>query len=66
VGATLLAGEPIGALGGPPPAAEEFLIDASSGNASIPDKTLYIEIRRDGAPADPAGWFAFAEEDTSG
>jgi Membrane-bound metallopeptidase len=65
-GEILRAGEPLGAMGGPPPSAEEFLIDASRAEASIPTETIYIETWRDGAPADPETWFAFDSEGTSG
>lgn len=59
VGETVLEGEPIGAMGGPPPRAEEFLIEAANGNEALTRETLYIEIRESGAPVDPALWFAF-------
>ncbi len=50
--------EPIGLLGGSQPATEEFLIEASQGGGTIEQETLYIEIRKDGTPVDPAKWFA--------
>ncbi len=50
--------EPIGLLGGSQPATEEFLIEASQGGGTIDQETLYIEIREDGTPTDPARWFA--------
>ena len=50
--------EPIGLLGGSQPATEEFLIEASQGGGTIDQETLYIEIRKDGTPTDPAQWFA--------
>ncbi len=50
--------EPIGLLGGSQPATEEFLIEASQGGGTIDQETLYIEIRKDGTPTDPARWFA--------
>jgi septal ring factor EnvC (AmiA/AmiB activator) len=59
-GEALAAGEPLGAMGGPPPAADEFLIDASAMTGTIPQETLYIEVRRAGAPVDPATWFPAA------
>ncbi|MGF1659464.1 MAG: murein hydrolase activator EnvC family protein [Rubrimonas sp.] len=66
VGDVVLMGEPIGAMGGPPPASAEFLIDASRGNGTLSRESLYMELRRGGAPTDPAPWFAFAQERTSG
>jgi septal ring factor EnvC (AmiA/AmiB activator) len=65
-GDTLLAGEAFAWVGGPPPAAEEFLIDAAAGDATIPAQTIHIEIRRDGAPDDPEAWLAFSAERTDG
>ncbi len=50
--------EPIGLLGGSQPATEEFLTEASQGGGTIDQETLYIEIRKDGTPTDPARWFA--------
>ena len=50
--------EPVGLLGGSQPATEEFLIEASQGGGTIDQETLYIEIRKDGTPVDPAKWFA--------
>ncbi len=66
VGETILAGEPIGAMVGPPPASDEFLMDAAQGDEALSSESLYIEIRRDGAPIDPASWFAFPAERKSG
>ncbi|MEX2520153.1 MAG: peptidoglycan DD-metalloendopeptidase family protein, partial [Paracoccaceae bacterium] len=62
-GEVVLAGEPLGAMGGPPPAAEEFLIAATAAVETIRAETLYMEVRRGGAPADPALWFAFDNEE---
>lgn len=62
-GETVLAGEPLGAMGGPAPAAEEFLIAATATVETIRAETLYMEVRRGGAPADPALWFAFDNEE---
>jgi septal ring factor EnvC (AmiA/AmiB activator) len=56
-GELLSAGEPLGAMGGPPPVADEFLIDATAPTGTIPDERLYIELREGGAPVDPARWF---------
>lgn len=58
LGQILDQGEPVGLLGGSQPATEEFLIEASQGGGTIDQKTLYIEIRKDGTPTDPAKWFA--------
>ncbi|PKP63131.1 MAG: hypothetical protein CVT86_06010, partial [Alphaproteobacteria bacterium HGW-Alphaproteobacteria-8] len=66
VGETLVAGEALGAMGGPQRAGEEFLIDASAANGTIPAETLYIEVMRGGEPDDPAVWFALTAERTGG
>ncbi len=61
IGQILDQGAPIGLLGGNNPVAEEFLIEASEGSGTIEQETLYIEIRENGTPADPANWFAFSK-----
>ncbi|WP_340108789.1 murein hydrolase activator EnvC family protein [Pikeienuella sp. HZG-20] len=62
-GDLVLAGEAIGALGGPAPAAEEFLLAATTPVEAIGRETLYMEVRRGGAPVDPAIWFEFETEE---
>jgi septal ring factor EnvC (AmiA/AmiB activator) len=66
VGEVLLAGEPLGSLGGPPPRVEDFLIETGTEDGTLPSETLYMELRRDGVPVDPEPWFAFAVERTNG
>ncbi|MEM7270128.1 MAG: peptidoglycan DD-metalloendopeptidase family protein [Pseudomonadota bacterium] len=61
-GEAVLQGEPIGAMGGPQPKAEEFLIASSDINADESVQTLYMEIRENGEPVDPASWFALVTE----
>jgi len=51
LGQTVLAGEPIGAMG------EARLASAGPGSASAAPQ-LYIELRKDGKPVDPAPWWA--------
>lgn len=58
-GETVLAGEPLGSLGGPLPQDEEFLISGTIPVEALAPETLYIEVRRGGKPVDPAQWFAF-------
>jgi septal ring factor EnvC (AmiA/AmiB activator) len=67
-GEVLTAGEPLGAMGGPAPreGANDFLIDASALTVTLPDETLYIDLRVGGAPADPMDWFPPAEQRTNG
>ena len=61
-GALVLQGQPLGAMGGPAPEADEFLIASGEGSAALGRETLYMEIRENGAPVDPAAWFAFVTE----
>ena len=61
-GDTVLRGESLGALGGPPPETEEFLIAASTELEATPPETLYMEVRQGGEPVDPAKWFALVTE----
>lgn len=60
-GETVMAGEPLGALGALPGSIDEFLFEASAGKEAISHETLYMEARESGVPVDPASWFAFAE-----
>lgn len=69
-GEVLTAGEPLGAMGGPAaggadPGANDFLIDASALTVTLPDETLYIDLRVGGDPADPTDWFPPAEQRTN-
>jgi septal ring factor EnvC (AmiA/AmiB activator) len=61
VGETVLAGERLGALGGPLPQSEEFLLEAGGSVPQVRTTDLYLELRRSGTAVDPAPWF----EDTS-
>ena len=66
VGETVLTGERLGDLGGPIPDSDEFLLEASTDRAQIAEENLYIELRRDGQPVDPAPWFDLIEEGSGG
>ncbi len=66
VGETVLAGERLGDLGGPIPASEEFLLEASTDRDEISEETLYIELRRNGQVVDPADWFDLTKEESGG
>ncbi|MEL7466022.1 MAG: peptidoglycan DD-metalloendopeptidase family protein [Pseudomonadota bacterium] len=57
-GDVVLKGESLGALGGPAPETEEFLISTASALEALPVETLYMEVRQGGASVDPATWFA--------
>ena len=61
-GETVLEGEALGALGGPPPETEEFLIAATTEVEATPPETLYMETRQRGEPVDPARWFALVTD----
>ncbi|GIX13788.1 MAG: hypothetical protein KatS3mg118_1747 [Paracoccaceae bacterium] len=58
-GEVLEAGEPVGVLGGLQPSADGFLIDPGGDLAETRSETLYMELRQDGVPVDPAPWFRF-------
>ena len=62
IGQILDQGDPIGLLGGNAPATQDFLIEASEGGGTMEQETLYIEIRENGTPTDPANWFAFTDK----
>lgn len=66
VGETVLSGERLGGLGGPIPASDEFLLEASTDRDQIREEMLYIELRRDGEPIDPELWFDFATKGSGG
>ncbi len=57
VGQILSAGDPVGLLRGAEPAARDFLVETADGSGDIRQETLYIEIRKDRKPVDPAAWF---------
>ncbi|MEL6793983.1 MAG: peptidoglycan DD-metalloendopeptidase family protein, partial [Pseudomonadota bacterium] len=62
-GEVVLRGESLGALGGPAPETEEFLISATSALEALPVETLYMEVRQSGDPVDPAEWFALVTDE---
>lgn len=66
VGETVLTGERLGGLGGPIPASEEFLLEASTDRDQISEEMLYIELRRDGQVMDPTDWFDFTTKGRGG
>ncbi len=57
VGEAVLAGEPLGDLGGPVPSSDDFLLEATTDRDAIGVERLYMELRRGGAAVDPAPWF---------
>lgn len=60
-------GAPLGLMGGAEPSAQEFgagfVAAASQGGGAGRTETLYIELRVDGEPVDPAEWFGETRED---
>ena len=66
-GDVLSRGAPIGLMGGAEPAAEEFGADfvaaAAEGGGAGRTETLYIELRMNGEPVDPGGWFTETRKD---
>ncbi|MEM6662244.1 MAG: peptidoglycan DD-metalloendopeptidase family protein [Pseudomonadota bacterium] len=66
VGETVLAGERLGDLGGPIPASDEFLLEATTDRDEIRQETLYIELRRNGGAVDPAPWFDLTKKGNGG
>lgn len=59
-GEAVLAGEPLGDLGGPLPANAEFLLEVARDDGQIGAEALYIELRQEGVPVDPAPWFGIS------
>ncbi|MBB5516797.1 septal ring factor EnvC (AmiA/AmiB activator) [Rubricella aquisinus] len=59
-GEVILAGEPLGTLASGPTTRKDdaFLVENTGQGATVGTNTLYIELRRDGVPIDPAPWFA--------
>ncbi len=67
VGDVLPRGAAVGLMGGTEPMAEEFgasfVADAQNGGGAGRSETLYIELRVDKKPVDPAEWFTETRED---
>ena len=59
VGQEVLAGEPVGRMASKPS-------QANAGSSGGKDQRLYMEFRRNGAPIDPAPWFAVLREKANG
>jgi septal ring factor EnvC (AmiA/AmiB activator) len=58
LGEVLPRGAAVGLMGGAEADSQAFLIAPAQGGGTDSSETLYIEIRENGTPADPAGWFA--------
>jgi murein hydrolase activator len=62
VGEVLPKGAPVGLMGGSHGASDQaFLISTPQGGGAEASESLYIELRWNGAPVDPADWFAGAD-----
>lgn len=62
VGEVLVAGAPVGLMGGADPKLSAFLSDATEGGGTNRSETLYIEVRQGNTPVDPAKWFKVMKE----
>ncbi|RME16603.1 MAG: peptidase M23 [Alphaproteobacteria bacterium] len=61
IGQVLPRGSPVGLMGGTALASgEEFLITSARDGGTEASESLYLELRWNGAPVDPAEWFAGA------
>lgn len=56
-GQVIPAGTPVGLMGGSPPQAGAILSLSGEGGGTDRTETLYIEVRMDNSPVDPATWF---------
>ncbi len=62
VGEVLPKGAPVGLMGGAQVAADQaFLMSSVEGGGAQATESLYIELRHNGAPLDPAAWFVGPE-----
>ncbi|CUH23125.1 Membrane-bound metallopeptidase [Jannaschia seosinensis] len=57
-GTIVEAGASLGRVGGRLPGPVDFLRQTVTGGGASPPETLYIEVREDGSPVDPAEYFA--------
>lgn len=55
IGQVIAAGTPIGLMGGTDASGEMSIVGDGTGAART--ETLYIEVRQDNVPQDPASWF---------
>ncbi len=56
-GQVLPGGSPVGLMGGTAPGADLIIPDAPEQTGAERSETLYIEVREDNSPVDPAQWF---------
>ena len=60
-GQVIPAGTPVGLMGGSAPQAGAILSLSGEGGGTDRTETLYIEVRMDNSPVDPATWFRIGE-----
>lgn len=60
-GEVLPAGSPVGLMGGQEPQAGTIVVQSGEGAGNTRSETLYIEVRENNQPVDPALWFAMQE-----
>jgi septal ring factor EnvC (AmiA/AmiB activator) len=61
-GQVIDASAPLGLMGGETPDAGRILVETAGGGGQDRTETLYIELRQDQVPQDPAEWFIAAAE----
>ncbi len=61
-GQVIDAGAPLGMMGGDVPDTEQILVETAGGGGQDRTETLYIELRKDQVPQDPANWFIAAAD----
>ncbi|PIE13223.1 MAG: peptidase M23 [Rhodobacterales bacterium] len=62
IGQVLPSGSPIGLMGGKDPEIGAILSQSGEGAGNDRSETLYIEVREDNVPVDPAGWFRVTKD----
>jgi septal ring factor EnvC (AmiA/AmiB activator) len=60
-GEVLPAGSPVGLMGGQEPQEGTIVVQSGEGAGNTRSETLYIEVRENNQPVDPALWFAMQE-----
>jgi septal ring factor EnvC (AmiA/AmiB activator) len=60
-GEVLPAGSPVGLMGGEDAEIGAVITQSGEGGGNTRSETLYIEVRQDNQPVDPATWFAMQE-----
>ena len=60
-GEVLPAGSPVGLMGGQEPQTGTIVVQSGEGAGNTRSETLYIEVRENNQPVDPALWFAMQE-----